>query len=150
MGPRATQKVARRLPASTAGRRTPTGSANLALATLPEGLAELSLEDLAGACARKLGHEGHRARDLVSGQVLLGEGDDVGLAERSFGLHDDHRVHALAPLLARDAEYGDVEDVGVDLQAGLDLGRIDVHPAGDDHVLLAVADVEVALFIAVG
>src|ERR1700692_4640994 len=35
------------------------------------------------------------------------------------------------------------------LEHCLDLGRIDVHPARDDHVGLAVADVDVTLIVAV-
>ena len=35
-------------------------------------------------------------------------------------------------------------------ERGLDLGRVDVHAARDDHVLLAVADEEEALVVAVG
>src|SRR5437667_9789881 len=35
-------------------------------------------------------------------------------------------------------------------QRGLDLGGVDVHSAGDDHVVLAVADVVVALLVPVG
>ena len=59
-------------------------------------------------------------------------------------------MHELAPLLVGDAEHGGFVDVGVVFERALDLGRIDVHPAGDDHVLLAVADVEETLVVAVG
>src|SRR5690349_7868638 len=36
------------------------------------------------------------------------------------------------------------------LKHGLDFGGVDVHAAGNDHVGLAVADVEVALVVPVG
>ena len=56
----------------------------------------------------------------------------------------------LTPLLARDAEHRGLVDVRVELQRGFDLGRVDVHAARDDHVLLSITDEEVALVIAVG
>ena len=59
-------------------------------------------------------------------------------------------MHDLAPLLGRDPEHRDVIDLGVLLQRRLDLGGVDVHAAGDDHVGLAVADVQVALVVPVG
>ena len=47
------------------------------------------------------------------------------------------------------AEHGDVGDRRVAGQLGLDLGRVDVDPAGDDHVALAVAEEEVAVRVEV-
>ena len=61
------------------------------------------------------------------------------------GLHD--RVHLLAPLVVGNAEDGRVHHVGMRVEHRLDLGRVDVHPAADDHVLLAVADVDEALVV---
>ena len=72
------------------------------------------------------------------------------LAHRCSGPSHDHGVHGLPPVLTRDAEHGRLVDVGMLFESGLDLGRVDVHPAGDDHVLLAVTDVVEALFVAVG
>ena len=92
-----------------------------------------------------------RPRHLVAGEVLAGVRGDAGLVERRRpGAATTTAWTRLAPLLARDAEHGGLVDVGVRLERGLDLGRVDVHPAGDDHVLLAVADVEEALVVAVG
>ena len=66
------------------------------------------------------------------------------------GLGLDDGVDRFAPLVGRHAEHGGVHDVGMGVQHRLDLGRVDVHPAADDHVLLAVADVDVALVVDVG
>jgi hypothetical protein len=40
-------------------------------------------------------------------------------------------------LLGRYPEDRDVEDARMLLQGGLDLGGVDVHAAGDDHVVVA-------------
>src|SRR5580692_9592175 len=60
-----------------------------------------------------------------------------------------HRLDLLAPLLVGDAEDSDVVDRRVARQLRLDLGRVDVDPARDDHVALAVAQVEVAVGVEV-
>src|SRR5262245_23195304 len=36
------------------------------------------------------------------------------------------------------------------LESGLDLSRVDVHATGDDHVCLAVADVQITFVVPVG
>jgi hypothetical protein len=61
----------------------------------------------------------------------------------------DHRLDLLAPLLVRDAEHRDVADLRVLEEDVLDLGRVDVRAARDDHVDLAVAQEEVARFVQV-
>jgi hypothetical protein len=66
------------------------------------------------------------------------------------GLGLDDGVDRLAPLVRRHAEHGGVHDVGMGMQDRLDLRGVDVHPAADDHVVLAVADVDVALVVDVG
>ena len=57
-------------------------------------------------------------------------------------LHD--RLDLLAHLVVGDAEHRDVGDLRVLVDATLDLGRVDVDPARDDHVALAVAEEQVA------
>ena len=59
-------------------------------------------------------------------------------------------MHALAPLLVRQADHRHVLDRRMGTQHGLDLGGVDVLAAGDDHVALAVDEVDVALGIAAG
>ncbi|MNO36465.1 hypothetical protein D3C76_265340 [compost metagenome] len=58
-------------------------------------------------------------------------------------------VHGLAPLRVRDADHGGDRHVRVGVERRLDLHRVDVEPAGDDHVLLAVDDEQETLFILV-
>ena len=62
----------------------------------------------------------------------------------------DHRLDLLAPVLVGDAEDGGVAHLGVREQHVLDLGRVDVGAARDDHVDLAVAQEEVAVLVDAG
>ena len=68
--------------------------------------------------------------------------------ERGAGARHDHRGHLLAPLRVRRADDGDVGDVGVRAQDVLHLDRRDVLAAGDDQVLHAAGDEEVAVVVA--
>ena len=63
------------------------------------------------------------------------------------GPERDHRLDGLAPAVvghADDRDLGHGRVLGQDL---LDLGRVDVLPAGDDHVLEPVLDEEVAVVV---
>ena len=59
----------------------------------------------------------------------------------------DHGLDLLAPVGVGDAEDGDVADLRVGEELALDLGRVDVHAAADDHVDLAVAQEQVAVLV---
>ena len=59
-------------------------------------------------------------------------------------------MDGLAPAVIWHAEHRHLVHGGVAADRLLDLARVDVDPAGDDHVVLAVDDVEVALLIAPG
>jgi hypothetical protein len=64
-------------------------------------------------------------------------------------MRDDDGVDALAPVGVRKADDGALGDGGMEGDGVLDLSRIDVLATGDDHVLEAVDDVEVALIVEV-
>src|SRR5438093_7268193 len=115
----------------------------------PERLAQRAFQDLAGARLRQLVGERHRARHLVAREMGAREGGQLVRGDRLPGAWHDHRVHPLAPLVARNAEDGDLLHGGMTLERGFDLRGIDVHAARDDHVALAVADVVEALFVAI-
>ena len=53
----------------------------------------------------------------------------------------------LAELVVRDTDHGSLGDRRVLIQDFLNLARIDVEPAADDHVLLPVDNVEVAILV---
>jgi hypothetical protein len=58
-------------------------------------------------------------------------------------------VDTLAPVGIGDADDGALGDRGVARDSVLDLGRVHVLAAGDDHVLDAAHDVEVTLVVEV-
>ena len=83
------------------------------------------------------------ARDPLAAELLQLLGERVGIVDRSRELH--HRADRLAHLGVGNADDRDVGDRGVHHQHVLDLARVDVHAARDDHVRDPVGEVEVAL-----
>ena len=87
---------------------------------------------------------------LYDGQALVGERAQL-LLELGSGLDAvgrlDDGLDLLAPVGVGDAEHGDVADLRVGEELALDLGRVDVHAAADDHVDLAVAEEQVAVLV---
>ena len=82
---------------------------------------------------------------LSAQKARISCGQLVGGLDALCGL--DHRLHLFAPVLVGDAEHGGVAHLRMRQQHALDLGRVDVHAAGDDHVDLAVAQEQVAVFV---
>ncbi len=115
----------------------------------PVRLAEVLLEHLARGVARQLRHDVHRRRALVACQPGAREGDDLLLGGCRTGTQHDHRLDRLAPPLRRHGDDGDVGDRRVIGEDALDLGGVDVLPTRYDHVFEAVAQEDVALFVAV-
>ena len=66
---------------------------------------------------------------------------------RGAGLELDHRGQAFAPVGVGHADHGAVLHRGVAPDHLLDLARVDVEAARDDHVLLAVDHVQVAALV---
>ena len=89
--------------------------------------------ELGEACRRQNARSS--SAELVAGVDAVGRLDD--------------RLDLLAPVVVGDAEHGDVGDLRVREQHALDLGRVDVHAARDDHVGLAVAEEQVAVLVEV-
>src|ERR1044072_1196614 len=67
--------------------------------------------------------------------------------EVTVGAERDHGHRHLTPLVVRPADHGRLGDRWMCGKDILDLGAVDVLAAGDDHVLLAVHDPDVALFV---
>ena len=115
-------------------------------------LAQLTLDELAGGRAREFVGEVHRAGRLVPGDGRLHVLDELG-RERVGALVAVGELHdgldLLAHLAVGDADDGDVVDRRVQRQGVLDLLRVDVHAARDDHERLAVGEVEEALLVEV-
>ena len=68
-------------------------------------------------------------------QTLPGEPDDLLLRRLMAGPQRHHRLDGLAPVVIRNADHRHVGHRRVLGHGLLDLGRVDVLPARDDHVL---------------
>src|SRR3984893_14428294 len=113
------------------------------------GFPQLGLAHFAVRVARELVDELDHTGTLVVGEVVSTPGDQAVGAERRprARLHDG--VEDLAPALVGHAENGAVHHVGMLVEGILDLARIDVHTTRNDHVALAVGEVEVAVVVQV-
>ena len=111
-------------------------------------LAQFVVHQFAGGRVRQLAHQRVRARPLVGGQhgrldaVLL----DL-LHGQAVVRGDDISRDDLAAQLVRNADNGALRDLGVLVEDGLDLGRVDVLACRDDHVVLAAADGDELVFV---
>src|SRR4051812_47432316 len=111
------------------------------------GDGDLALEDLARRGLRQLVQEPDPARILVGGDAVLDERADLLGARLLPWLQHDGRRDLLAHRLVGHADHRRLGDRRVLVQDLLDLARIDVVAAADDHVLLAVDDEEVAILV---
>ena len=109
--------------------------------------AQLALEQLAARVAREGVGEDHLRRALEVREALAGEGDQLVLGDRGTGPAHHEGDGNLTPLVVWDAHDGELVHVGVAGEHVLHLGRIDVLAAGDDHVLDAVVNVEIAVLV---
>src|ERR1700728_558559 len=142
--PQATDGIRRSRRARPYGRYR-TALAYRSVAAPPVGRAQLPLEDLPRGVPGQPLAEVDRRRALVVGQALPGEGDDLlGVGIGCRGLHHDG-LHGLSPLRAGHADDRNVGDVWVRHQDVLNLGRVHVLTARDDHVLDPVVDEEIAV-----
>ncbi len=107
--------------------------------------AQRRLEHLAGGVARQLVDDLDARRALEVGQPLPGEGDQLG--GRDLAVAGDGGDDRLAPALVGQPEDGHLADGRVAHEDLLDLDRVDVLAAGDDHVLLAVDERDVAVLV---
>src|SRR5262249_31127021 len=123
------------------------------LSALPaQPAAQRPMQDLAGRGARHLvlADERDRARPLVAGDAVAAPRDDLVLARGAALVQHQDRMHPLAPLGVRQAYHGHLLHLVVRAEQVLDLGRIDVFAARDDHVALAVDQEIVAVGVAAG
>src|SRR5205085_7064158 len=103
-------------------------------------------QDLAGGGLGDLAYEHHTARPLERREVGGAATEYIERLEREPGrLGHDERHHALSPLVVRLADHGHVAHVRMPRQHVLDLHRVDVLAAADDHVVHAAGHVELAV-----
>src|SRR5439155_16413052 len=111
-------------------------------------LSQLALEHLAGGVARKLVvAEEDPGRDLEGGQPLGYVPAQRVFVDGGAVAQPDDGTHLFPQLGVREADHGDVADVGVLEQGALDLGGVDVLAPADDDVLDAVDHVEPAALV---
>src|SRR5262249_39435186 len=122
---------------------------HVAIASNPVRLAQLALENLAVRVLRQLRKELHRRRLLVRREPQAAVLDDVCLRSLRRRPEDHQGLDGLAPLLVRYTDDSHLLDGWVRADDLLDLARVDVGAAGDDHVFLAVSDVQVSVLVQV-
>src|SRR5580692_9014516 len=106
-------------------------------------LAQLGLEDLAVIVLRQRAHEHIILRPFESRDAVEAQRIELGAVGVADHISDDD----LAPLRIGPPDYRDLADVYVLEQDFLDLARIDVGAAGDDNVLGAVFERQIAFGI---
>src|SRR4051794_12067515 len=109
------------------------------------GLAELELLDLPGDRHRELVDDDHVARHLVVGDLALAVLPHNVRVERTALAGDHERGELLTEALVGHPHDLHVGDVRVAVEELLDLPRVDVLAAADDHVLRAADDLDVAV-----
>src|SRR5262249_31331588 len=112
-------------------------------------LAKEALQDLAVRIPRQLVDELDPARDLVVRYALATPRLEGRPVERGVLRALDDRDQRSPPARVGDADHRHVDDVGMRGEDVLDLERVDVHAARDDHVVLAVGDEEIAVGVEV-
>src|SRR5216683_6510948 len=115
--------------------------------SLPIGIAQAALENLAGILARQIFEDFEVLWHFVASQRSFQLRADVSGIQRHPGLQFHHRHQRLAEFVVGNPEHGAIVNAWNRMQRGLDLGGIDVDAAGDHHVALAVADEDVTVLI---
>src|SRR5262249_7483168 len=111
------------------------------------GPATLAAEDLAGGALGQLVDQPEVAGVLVRRDPVLHVRPQFLGRGRGAGLERDGRADLLAELVVGDPDHGRLGDRGMLVEDLLDLARVDVVAAADDHLLLAVHDEEVAVLV---
>src|ERR1022692_4004165 len=81
--------------------------------------------------------------------MLPAERHDVLVRHRATRAEHDGGVHCLTPVLRRNPDPRCLVNTGMLFKRSLDLRRIYIHSAGDDHVILSITDIDIALSIAI-
>ncbi len=113
-----------------------------------QGVAQSTLEDLAARIARQLADDVDALRLLVRREPLCRECDEFGFRRALRAVDEsDNGGHSFAPAFVGQAHHRDLRDGGMLGEYRFDLDGVDVLPTGDDHVLHAVGDEQVAVLV---
>src|ERR687888_202147 len=114
---------------------------------------QLPPQNLAHHGLGKLVAEFDPLRYAIAGQTGLGIAsplhDLLGRGFLPLTQHDE-RLHGFPGRVVRDADHGHLLDLRMAVQDLLDIRGIHVEPGHDDHVLLAIDDLEIALAVHLG
>jgi hypothetical protein len=106
--------------------------------------AQIPAQDLADRGLGQRVEEAHLLRDLVAREIELAVRDDLLVGQTGVrGLHNEE-PHRFAGLLVGRADAGAFGHARAGSRHGFDFVGIDVEARHQDHVLLAVHDLEVA------
>src|SRR6185437_188181 len=108
---------------------------------------ELTLENLAERIAWQVIHQLYGGEALILAQAVIRPLKQSLRCQASLRSGNDEGHRSLSPASALDADDCDFRDVGVSRKDFLDVRSVHVVPAGNDHVLLAVDDLQKAIGI---
>lgn len=110
-------------------------------------LSEFTFQDLAAARLAEITDELDDPRALVTGKPTLEPAEQFRLVELLTVAQHHDRFHGLTPVRVGYADDGGLEHRRVRADRVLDLDRVDVLSAHDDHVLEPVVDVEESVVV---
>src|SRR3954463_2072137 len=132
-------------PSRSVNRKEMVPDGRSAISLLDEGVGRLAGQDLlhdlaVGGAGERLGPDVDHRRPLVRRERGRAEPAHRVVVELGAGPHDDHGLHLLAVDRVVDPVDRGLDDIGVLVEAVLDLERIDVLAAADDQITLARRD----------
>jgi hypothetical protein len=95
-------------------------------------------------------NERDRFWSFVSGHPVFAPIEDFELRCALILMYDDYRMNRLSPFLVRNANCSHVLDLGMSAKNLLHFRWIDILPAADDHIALAVGEIVVAVLVVTG
>src|SRR3954451_16481751 len=112
-----------------------------------EAVAQLALQDLADRAARQLVDDFQESDSLRLAEPIVGPGaNGFGVDGRAFASHDPRR-RRLAPALGGNAGNRRFGNVGMLAQHRLEIARVEVEAAADDHVLAPIDEGQEAVIV---
>src|ERR1017187_1484726 len=125
----------------------PAASVDFAVHSCPKLFAHCFAIKLPGRSLGDFGHKFDRLRRLHSSKLHLTVSDDLTLRKGFAVVPDDERFDRLSPLVVGHADDGALLNLHRGHNAGLALGAVDIKATADNHVLLAIHDIHVAMLV---
>lgn len=114
-----------------------------------EHLAQMGLEDFPGGVARKVGENKYLPRQLVIREALAEELQHGGGVQDSAVVGGDEGEGLFAFARVGQADDGGLAHAGKLVENFFDLAGIDIEAVDEEHVLLAIRDVEISVAVVV-